>query len=404
MDILEKILEKCENNNLTFLGFVTENGEYKNHRTKLRLKCNKCGYEWDTTSYDKFIKRVSKCLVCTKRKSYSVEDFEREIIKRCDELDYTFLGFVDNKNITRHSKIKIKCNKCNEIWSTTAITNFIRAGRTSHKCGRKNPIQKLKNIRNMDLTINKIKNKVDGSSLEFIRIIEGDNTTVSSCHVELFCKKCGATNIISYRGLINSKNVRCRKCEFSRKIEDGDARNRVIEKCKIMDYEFLGFDTENGKYDGKRTKLILKCNKCGRLWKTTGYLPFVNGVVKCMGCAHKWKLEEEVRYILKKYNIEYIEQKTFVWLKYNGKLRLDFFLPQYNAFIECQGRQHFIPVDAFGGENGFKETEKRDDVKYRKCIENNITPIYFSDKKWDYFNGEKTVKNENELIKKIFYG
>ena len=42
-DYLEKIEQKCRENNITFIGFANENNEYKNNKTKLILKCNKCG-------------------------------------------------------------------------------------------------------------------------------------------------------------------------------------------------------------------------------------------------------------------------------------------------------------------------------------------------------------------------
>lgn len=82
-------------------------------------------------------------------------------------------------------------------------------------------------------------------------------------------------------------------------------------------------------------------------------------------------------------------------------MRLDFYLPKHKVFIECQGRQHFTPVEKFGGEKSFLETQKRDKIKYELCIENNIKPIYFTDKKWKIFNGEKTINNEKELLEKL---
>ena len=113
------------------------------------------------------------------------------------------------------------------------------------------------------------------------------------------------------------------------------------------------------------------------------------------------KLEKEVKMVLDKNKIEYEEQKTFDWLRNKTKLSLDFYLPKYNIFIECQGRQHFIPVSTFGGEKGFEETKKRDLIKYQKCIEHGIIPLYYSNKKWKYCNGEKTINDLNKLIDKI---
>ena len=60
-DYLEKIEQKCRENNITFIGFANENNEYKNNKTKNIKKNNKCGYVWSTTSYDKFIMRPCMC-------------------------------------------------------------------------------------------------------------------------------------------------------------------------------------------------------------------------------------------------------------------------------------------------------------------------------------------------------
>ena len=44
------------------------------------------------------------------------------------------------------------------------------------------------------------------------------------------------------------------------------------------------------------------------------------------------------QYVLEKNNIVFIEQYREKWL---SKQSLDFYLPEYNIAIECQGMQHF---------------------------------------------------------------
>lgn len=45
------------------------------------------------------------------------------------------------------------------------------------------------------------------------------------------------------------------------------------------------------------------------------------------------------------------------------------------CLIEFDGEQHFHPIDAFGGEEGFKERQINDYIKNKYCEENNITLI-----------------------------
>ena len=81
---------------------------------------------------------------------------------------------------------------------------------------------------------------------------------------------------------------------------------------------------------------------------------------------------------LKNNKIDFIQQANkskFEWL---GSLSLDFYLPQYNIAIECQGGQHFQPIEHFGGEKEFEIIRERDIRKYNLCNEKGIKIIYYS--------------------------
>lgn len=45
------------------------------------------------------------------------------------------------------------------------------------------------------------------------------------------------------------------------------------------------------------------------------------------------------------------------------------------AVIECQGQQHFYPIDIFGGEKRFKKQQEYDNKKKEYCKDNNILLI-----------------------------
>lgn len=63
------------------------------------------------------------------------------------------------------------------------------------------------------------------------------------------------------------------------------------------------------------------------------------------------------------------------WL---GRQRYDIYFPQAKLAIEYQGKQHFEPVDIFGGEEGFKRTVERDKEKLLKSKKNGITVLFIS--------------------------
>ena len=86
-------------------------------------------------------------------------------------------------------------------------------------------------------------------------------------------------------------------------------------------------------------------------------------------------MERSVMNYLDEVGITYDYQKRFDWL---GRQSLDFYLPYYNVGIECQGEQHFFPVECFGGEDSFIECQKRDKKKKALCEENGIKLLYYS--------------------------
>ena len=54
--------------------------------------------------------------------------------------------------------------------------------------------------------------------------------------------------------------------------------------------------------------------------------------------------EDIIKKYLEKHHIKFTQQKTFDWLKYKRKQKLDFYLDDFNIGIEFQGIQHYKPV------------------------------------------------------------
>jgi ribosomal protein S27E len=252
--------------------------------------------------------------------------------------------------------------------------------------------------------IKTIKYHLKDTMLEFVSFDEKGYIGRSKTHVILRCQKCGHINNFSYNYMLGNK-IKCKHCENNGKFSHDKSVDLIQSKCKKLNYTFLSFLTEDGKYNGKHTYLVLKCNKCGNIWKTTTFGSFIQNTIKCMSCTNSWKMEKEVEALLKTNNIEYIGQcrnNTLPWLTNKISLSLDFYLPKYGIGIECQGKQHFEPVASFGGEKTFAETIKRDKKKLLLCKKHNVTLLYYdSEQKHQEFLGEKVFNNENELIKEI---
>lgn len=143
-------------------------------------------------------------------------------------------------------------------------------------------------------------------------------------------------------------------------------------------------------YNGTKTPIKIICPKHGEFMQTP------NDHLSGKGCqlCNESHLEKAVKKILEENNIEFIYQYKIKWL---GKQSIDFFLPQYNIAIECQGKQHF----GFGGwtnDFDFDKLYELDCKKYNLITEHNIKIIYVSEKK--YINTNKEIYKEKIITTK----
>lgn len=89
------------------------------------------------------------------------------------------------------------------------------------------------------------------------------------------------------------------------------------------------------------------------------------------GVGEGW-LSETLLYneLVKKFpNTEIVQHGRPDWL---GRQHLDIWFKDWNIGIEYHGEQHFQPVDFFGGKETFEKTKRRDELKKRKCKQNNL--------------------------------
>lgn len=100
----------------------------------------------------------------------------------------------------------------------------------------------------------------------------------------------------------------------------------------------------------------------------------------CPKCS-KSKGESFIQNYLELHNIKYYSEyeiKVPISIRKSGKIRVDFYLPDYNLFIEYNGKQHYIPMDYFGGELYFMEQKNRDNYLKIYSQKNNINLLEIS--------------------------
>ena len=158
----------------------------------------------------------------------------------------------------------------------------------------------------------------------------------------------------------------CPKCAHSVSNEKDFIEKSNEIHCNKYDYSKV-------IYSGTHTKVCITCPEHGEFWQTPHH--HLKGC-GCPSCKES-KLEKLIEKELNNKNIFFIKQYKNKWL---GKQSLDFYLPDYNIAIECQGEQHFKPIEHFGGVERFVETLFRDKTKQEKCKNQNIKLIYIFEK------------------------
>lgn len=108
--------------------------------------------------------------------------------------------------------------------------------------------------------------------------------------------------------------------------------------------------------------------------------------------------------LLKDLKLDFVPQKTFNDLIGIGqrKLSYDFLINDSSFFvpilIECQGEQHYYPVNYFGGKARFKRQLISDSLKRNYAIKHGFLLILISYLDFKTIHNKKLLKNKLESI------
>jgi len=161
------------------------------------------------------------------------------------------------------------------------------------------------------------------------------------------------------------------------KRESNVAKLNIIDKCKKLDYTFVNEATWT--YGNALTKNIeIECNIDHNKW-TTSYNSFIKQNHICKICMTGESHMEADVYSLLINDLKILDVVRNYSPEFLLKKSLDLYIPSLKLAIECQGDQHFIPVDWFGGVDGLKLQQLRDKEKYTECKNNGIVIVYYVD-------------------------
>jgi len=132
------------------------------------------------------------------------------------------------------------------------------------------------------------------------------------------------------------------------------------------------YDYSKVEYMNNQSKVIIVCKIHGDFEQVSS--SHLSGT----GCPHccESKGEKKISKFLDLNEIEYIRQKKFdgcVGIRY--KLPFDFYLPKYRTAIEFDGKQHYEPMEFFGGLESYNRLKVNDKIKSDYCEDNYIDLI-----------------------------
>ena len=204
--------------------------------------------------------------------------------------------------------------------------------------------------------------------------------------VEIVCKKHGRF-MIEANAILHKHG--CKECRRETIGKDRAlSQEEVINRLKKTWAD--KYDLSEIKYVNARTKITPICKIHGKF--ETRFSDFEN----FHGCpfCNESNLENEINSFLINNKINFKREYKDYWLKNgSGFLKLDFYLPDYNVAIECQGKQHYTEKSKYGGNGEFEKIKERDKRKNELCKKNGISLYYYTKNNFKGMIPEEYRKN-----------
>lgn len=275
-----------------------------------------------------------------------------------------------NKNIEILSKyekdnvkVKCKCKICGFEWESSP-SNLLQ-GKGCKQCH-----------------FNKLKNIQMKSHEQFVSELYEINS-----NIKVLSEYSGARNKVNCECLIHNEKfsmsaghlldgeIGCRKC-IDVKFHLGGLKTH---KQFVEELSSINSNIEViGKYDGAKSRIEVRCLKCGHIWN-----PVASSLLCGYGCpcCKRSKGEERIERYLIDNNIKFESQKKFSDLRNTLPLSYDFYLPKYNLLIEYQGQFHDGNTSMVLREKYFDRQQKNDKLKrdYAQSNNYNLLEIWYCD-------------------------
>jgi hypothetical protein len=353
---------------------------------KLRFHCNDCNHDFEIVA-ENLLFRNTKCLYCSGKLVSSKNSFSEnypEIAKMWDK-DKNGIITPNDVSVGMHKSFWWICSKCGNSFEMP-VDRMKRFNTGCPKCNEK----AVSDSNNLEILFPEIAKQWDYE--KNYPLIPSQIIAHSAKRVWWKCNICGHSWDRTVDGRTGDGGIAgCPACN-RHVISD---KNRLVllypEICKEWDYE-KNIDIDiNDVSIASAIKYWWKCD-LGHSWQATT----ANRTRRKSGCpaCSESHGEKRIRKYLDGHNIIYVHQKKFKGLKHKRTLAFDFYV-QFNEskyfLLEYQGRQHYYSCKFYGGEEGLKKQQERDQVKRDYCRNNDIYLLEIS--YLDYNNIELLLDN-----------
>jgi len=253
------------------------------------------------------------------------------------EYNFTYNGY--------HKKISIICKLHGEF--KQAINSHLK-GHGCSICGgsnRSNLNDILKSFRGIHGDL------YNYSKVEYINM---------RTKVVIICNKC--SNVFDQVPYSHLKGDGCSNCSGNMKLTTEEIIKHFIE----VNGDLYNYDKV--EYSGAHKDVIITCEKHGDFKMSPNNHRRMKGCYKCKMS----KGEKIIMNYLKTNNINFISQYKFNECRYKNPLPFDFYLTDLNICIEYNGIQHYEVNEFFGGEDGYKQRVRNDNIKIYYCHNNKV--------------------------------
>lgn len=283
-----------------------------------------------------------------KKKDWSLYIGSR--FNRLEILDYKRERF-NKKSVV---KFLCKCDCGNEKWINAS--NVIRGISKSCGCGERKSRFGRKHAK--DITNQRFGNLI---TIKDSGIRSQNGSAIWTCRCD-----CGRFIDVSSGDLNRGRitNCGCKKTHAN----TNDIRGIKFGKLTVVD-----IDRSRERTKGDKLYWLCECECGNRVSVNTSCLTS-GGTVSC-GCNQMSYHEQIIADHLDTMCVNYVRQKRFDGCRNVRVLPFDFYLPDLNVAIEYDGRQHYEPVNIFGGNIGLEKRKKNDSIKNKYCEDNEIELI-----------------------------